>query len=308
MKGINLGEKNGNYTNGITEKNRKIYEKRLLISNNCCELCKCPLLLHFHHLDGNHNNNKIENTRILCSSCHNTIHSRGYSFTKNEWIIKISEIFFSIQGEGATAGTPSLFIRTSGCTMNCPWCDTKEMNKIIKEYTYNEIINELLKFNNKYKIKNAVITGGEPLEQNIQPLIMILKLFGYRVEVESNGKPYDFTRNGFVLPLFVDCFNFSPKLWTKEKIRTFREDRIKKLVSVNSIFKFVVKDENDFKIVEKIISRGIPKERVWLMPLSTYNENDDKKIMQKVWKYCAKNLYKFSPRFQVSVWGKKDGI
>ena len=75
--------------------------------------------------------------------------------------MKISEIFYSIQGEGMLAGVPSLFIRTSGCNLRCTWCDTPytSWNPEGREMSLDEILSESA----PYCATHAVITGGEPM-------------------------------------------------------------------------------------------------------------------------------------------------
>ncbi|MBM4296158.1 MAG: 7-carboxy-7-deazaguanine synthase QueE [Deltaproteobacteria bacterium] len=75
--------------------------------------------------------------------------------------MRISEIFYSIQGEGRLAGVPSIFIRTSGCNLRCRWCDTPytswQADGTI--WSVEKIIGEVA----KHPTRHVVITGGEPL-------------------------------------------------------------------------------------------------------------------------------------------------
>ena len=73
--------------------------------------------------------------------------------------MRINEIFYSLQGEGAFTGTPSIFIRFSGCNLKCDFCDT--IHQPYKEMTMKEIIEEI----KKYPAKHIVLTGGEPTMQ-----------------------------------------------------------------------------------------------------------------------------------------------
>ena len=70
--------------------------------------------------------------------------------------MRINEIFYSLQGEGFYTGTPSLFIRLSGCNLQCPFCDTEHIP--YTDMTEREIIEEA----GKCSAKHVVITGGEP--------------------------------------------------------------------------------------------------------------------------------------------------
>ncbi len=100
--------------------------------------------------------------------------------------MKISEIFLSIQGESSYAGTPCIFVRLSGCNLNCGWCDTMYANTDEKsrELTVEAVIAEV----KGYKCQTVEITGGEPLLQAASlTLAKSLLELGYTVMVETNG-------------------------------------------------------------------------------------------------------------------------
>lgn len=95
--------------------------------------------------------------------------------------MKINEIFYSIQGEGKFTGTPSIFIRFSGCNLKCKFCDTQHNS--FKELTEEEIIEEV----NRYEASHVVITGGEPFLQLTESLVDKLHRIGKFIQVETNG-------------------------------------------------------------------------------------------------------------------------
>jgi 7-carboxy-7-deazaguanine synthase len=100
--------------------------------------------------------------------------------------MKISEIFYSIDGEGRRCGEPAVFIRTVGCNLACPWCDTKYSwgngDSLAREMTIEEIVDEVATYN----CKQITLTGGEPL---ITPDIdkLIAALHDYEINIETNG-------------------------------------------------------------------------------------------------------------------------
>lgn len=96
-------------------------------------------------------------------------------------MLKVNEIFYSIQGEGANTGIPAVFIRLSGCNLSCDFCDTQH-----QKYKMYEVVNILNKVD-LFKCKNIVITGGEPLLQDIYPLVHILHSADYYICLETNG-------------------------------------------------------------------------------------------------------------------------
>ena len=100
---------------------------------------------------------------------------------------KISEIFYSIQGEGSQAGTPSIFIRFFGCNLDCSFCDEPLHKTFKSNYSYTELLNEI----SKYPSKHITISGGEPSLYNLNPLITKLKKLGYFISIETNGYRLD---------------------------------------------------------------------------------------------------------------------
>ncbi|MGH9584352.1 MAG: 7-carboxy-7-deazaguanine synthase QueE, partial [Bryobacteraceae bacterium] len=75
--------------------------------------------------------------------------------------MKISEIFYSIQGEGVLAGVPSVFVRTSGCNLRCVWCDTPYTSW--KPEGENLSLDEIQKTAAQFSCSHVVVTGGEPM-------------------------------------------------------------------------------------------------------------------------------------------------
>lgn len=112
-------------------------------------------------------------------------------------LLKINEIFYSLQGEGVFTGTPAVFIRFSGCNRACPFCDTDFAR--FTEMSIEEILAEV----QKYPAKHVVLTGGEPTLQRYQDVCTALKNLGYFIQIETNG-------SNAVSPL-VDWVTCSPK-------------------------------------------------------------------------------------------------
>ncbi|MCS7180168.1 MAG: 7-carboxy-7-deazaguanine synthase QueE, partial [bacterium] len=79
---------------------------------------------------------------------------------------KISEIFFSIQGEGLLQGLPFIFLRFCGCNLKCRWCDTKYAWENGNNLSEIEILKEIERF----KCKRICFTGGEPYLQEIEKI------------------------------------------------------------------------------------------------------------------------------------------
>ena len=136
---------------------------------------------------------------------------------------RINEIFYSIQGEGAFAGTPAVFVRFSGCNLACPWCDTDHEHA--EEMTRDELENAVGELLNGHDGAIIVLTGGEPALQlrDDEPLF---RGFKTRICIETNGtKP---------VPSWVEWITVSPK----------NELPLRDIVPIPSELKFVFEPEH----------------------------------------------------------------
>lgn len=204
--------------------------------------------------------------------------------------MKINEYFESIQGEGRYTGVPMLFVRTSGCTRACSFCDTK--------YHINgkEVENkDILKLIRESKQDIICFTGGEPLLQlkdikNIQLEMSDKEM--KKFHIETNGDLLDEDEI-----VWFDYWGVSPKIKEVAK-KAFH------------IFSSYEKDRYDIKVVTDLETTGVDmlEYATCLMPLTTYNKEKDFRIMKKVWQYCVEHKLRYSPRLQNLIYGKKKGI
>jgi len=122
-------------------------------------------------------------------------------------ILKINEIFWSFQGEGLRVGVPSIFLRLAGCSVQCPYCDTKDSWKsdagAVLSMSIEEILPVIEKHKKKYPQSQVVITGGEPLEQDLSGITAALKKKNNFLSLETNGLHFQ--------DLPVDWWTVSPK-------------------------------------------------------------------------------------------------
>lgn len=99
-------------------------------------------------------------------------------------MLKINEIYYSIQGESTKAGLPCIFIRLTYCNLRCSYCDTEYAFYDGKDYTIEQVLKEI----SKYDCKLVEVTGGEPLfQQECYPLLTALCENGYEVLLETGG-------------------------------------------------------------------------------------------------------------------------
>ncbi len=101
--------------------------------------------------------------------------------------LKTTEIFASVQGEGLRQGEPTIFVRLSGCNLRCGFCDTKKAWRGGREMTVEEIAEEVAKLRRGFPAAWVCLTGGEPLAQNVRPLVLKLRRAGLKIQVETNG-------------------------------------------------------------------------------------------------------------------------
>jgi len=99
-------------------------------------------------------------------------------------VLKITEIFASVQGETSYSGYPFAFVRLTGCNLRCRYCDTTYAYDAGEEFTLEEIVSRVTAFG----LTRACVTGGEPLLQEETPaLVTALLDLGQEVLVETNG-------------------------------------------------------------------------------------------------------------------------
>jgi len=222
------------------------------------------------------------------------------------------EIFASIQGEGASAGRPSTFVRLSLCNLACTWCDTKytwdwERYDPKAEITVVDCAGIVERVSG-LGVENVVVTGGEPLMQ-LEPLSELASALasrGHRIEVETNGTfaPKD------GLARWVAQWNVSPKLANSGNVPEKREveEALRWFAtSPNAWFKFVIEDPGDLDEVESFVAEySVPRERVILMPQGA---RPDSLKQRSAWlaDACARRGFRFSTRLHILIWGDERG-
>ncbi len=161
-------------------------------------------------------------------------------------LLKINEIYLSLQGESTWAGMPCVFVRLTGCSLRCVWCDTAYAFHEGKENSLETILGKV----KYYGVKLVEITGGEPLEQEgVYPLMEGLLLMGFEVLLETSGA-VDLGRvpKEVVKIMDIKCPGSGEEkrnLWTN----------LEKLVPWQDEIKFVIRDEVDFDYAKDVIGQ-----------------------------------------------------
>ena len=230
--------------------------------------------------------------------------------------MKISELFFSIQGEGELTGIPSVFVRTSGCNLRCRWCDTKYSSWTPEGE--NVDIEELVEKVCSYPARHVVITGGEPMiAKDIKEFVDLLKQSGKHITIETAGT---IAPNG----IQCDLASISPKLSdstpekgeiSEEWIERHDSTRIDYNIlndwidSYEFQLKFVVSRREEINEVKCIIDKiqgDILPEKVLLMPEGTDSETIHSRYDMLV-DLCKENGFRMCNRLHLDLFGNTRG-
>lgn len=102
--------------------------------------------------------------------------------------LKVTECFYTIQGEGPDAGRPAIFIRLTHCNLRCFFCDTQFDEGTW--YSLQALASKVLEMSQRHQCSLVVITGGEPCLQDFTPLVSVLNAHGIAASVETAGLAY----------------------------------------------------------------------------------------------------------------------
>lgn len=227
--------------------------------------------------------------------------------------MRLSEIFYSIQGEGRLVGVPSVFIRTTGCNLRCVWCDTPytSWQPEGKTWRRNQILAEVAKYPTRY----VVITGGEPLlAPEIAELAEQLKQGGAHITIETAATIFK--------PLVADLISMSPKLanstpWQRARGRfapMHERSRLKIPVIQNFLdnydyqLKFVVEQRSDFAEIALVLDqlRNVDPARVLIMAQGTTNRELNRRAKWIV-EQCKAHGFSYTPRLHIQLFGNRRG-
>ena len=227
--------------------------------------------------------------------------------------MKISEIFYSVQGEGMLIGAPSVFVRTSGCNLRCVWCDTPYTSWEPEglEQSVDAIIEEV----RQYPARYAVVTGGEPMiSPEVARLTGALRQMGLHVTIETAGTVF--------APVACDLMSISPKLanstprereggrWAAqhERLRINTETLRRLMALCPYQLKFVVEQPDDLLEIRAIVDQTeAARDRVVLMP-----EGTDATVLRDRARWLVEIAkqegFRFTPRLHIDLWGKRRGV
>jgi len=229
-------------------------------------------------------------------------------------LIRICEIYASNQGEGLLTGTPSVFVRTSGCNLRCWFCDTPfaSWKPEGPHLSVDEVLTKTLALN----VRNIVITGGEPMiHRPLVELCQALRDQEKHITIETAGTVYQ--------SLECDLISISPKLassapsaetngsWhATHQARRERLDVVRKLIAEHDYqLKFVIDSPRDADEVLRYFEHfdeEIERSRVLLMPQGTDIESLQR---HEEWllPWCQKHEMRYCPRAHILWYGNQRG-
>lgn len=247
-------------------------------------------------------------------------------------MLKVSEQFYSVQGEGKTIGIPAVFLRLQGCNLTCggqhtvqtkqldsgaTWrCDTMETWLKGEPFSFDDILLFWKSQGWVEKLKQGahlVVTGGEPLLYQAD-LLKFITFFEseYKflpvLEIESNAT----IMPDPALVFLVRHFNLSPKLGNSGVSfqARFKDDILRFFNSLeSSTFKFVISSEDDLaQLIQQYLETEIlSRDKIYLMPACD-NRQELQLLEASIVDYCKIHCFKFSTRLQVQIWDQVVGV
>lgn len=193
--------------------------------------------------------------------------------------LEVKSIFPTLQGEGPYTGWPSVFVRLGGCNLACSFCDTEFEE--YREMLLSTVVEEV-KMLAGHSRKLVVITGGEPLRQNIAPLCEALLAAGFKVQIETNGTLWR------ELPEGVDII-CSPKN-TNGRYMPVREDLLARV----SAFKFIISARDAHYNHVGEVGQDTFNTPVYVQPMDEYHETRNSNNLALAMKLAAEYGYRLS--------------
>ncbi|MBE0435022.1 MAG: 7-carboxy-7-deazaguanine synthase QueE [Methylomicrobium sp.] len=186
--------------------------------------------------------------------------------------LKITEIFYSLQGESNTVGLPTVFVRLTGCPLRCVYCDTAYAFSGGERMSIDEIIDRV----GQYRTKYITVTGGEPLAQSAcLELMSRLADLGYQVSIETSGA--------------LDVSGVDDRIVKVMDLKTPSSGELHRnlfdniaYLKTNDQVKFVIGDDHDYQWSKAIINQYNLDQRCELLFSPTMGQQDPAELAEKI--------------------------
>lgn len=212
-------------------------------------------------------------------------------------MLKVNEIFKSIQGESTFSGLPCVFIRLTGCNLRCNYCDTTYAYDVGRKLSIDDLINEVEK---TYKCNLIEITGGEPLlQKNTLPLFDRLINKNYSVLLETNGTMSLKNINPSVIKIMdIKCpgSGFSDKTYWNNLSYLSPSDQIK----------FVISSREDFDWAAKVIKEKCLDKLCHILFSPNYSQIKNEDLAK--WILLEKINVRFQLQIHKYIWQESKGV
>ena len=210
--------------------------------------------------------------------------------------LRVTEIFYSLQGESGTVGWPTVFIRLTGCPLRCAWCDTAYAFTGGTRQTVADILREVATYRPRY----VCVTGGEPLAQpGCIGLLDALVEAGYRVSLETSGA------------LEVSAVNPGVSKVLDLKAPGSGEEAANRYENLACLrpgdqVKFVIRDEVDYRWARDKVREHRLSERCDVLFSPVAGEQDPARLAERILED------RLNVRFQIQLhkhlWGDRTGV
>lgn len=213
--------------------------------------------------------------------------------------MNISEIFYSVQGEGVEIGLPTVFIRLFACDLRCSWCDTMYAveGRDFRKMTVGDVLSEI----RAHECRRVCITGGEPLIQRdeAEELAKNLVNEGYRIVLETSGHkmpPPVFWTESCVISMDCKCpgsgmedrmdFSLFGKLRPRDQL------------------KFVIADEADYEYAKRVVSEHPVSANIVFQPAGGLSLEwlTDRVLSDNI------DRVRVLPQLHKLIWGERRGV
>ena len=209
--------------------------------------------------------------------------------------MRVCEIFFSIQGEGVLMGTPTTFVRTVGCNLDCTWCDTRYALAGGKEMSVEQVLEAVDGFGSPF----VCLTGGEPLLQDdIYRLMELLLEDGYNITIETNGSlPLNRLPDSEDIMISMDIKCPSSGMSDRNHYENLE------FLAPRDQLKFIIADRVDYLFAKKVLREHDVNAPVIVTPAGG---TDLLPLVE--WVLADKLWVRVLPQLHKIIWGERRGV